>query len=75
MRSSFQPKLLQFSEAALLVADSIRDCPSNRSLHGSLVLGVADALIQYQDSRRQRPAANTPEPQQLGREPPDDFQI
>ena len=75
MRSSFQPKLLEFSEAAMRVAESIRDTPANRSLHGSLVLGVADALIQYQDSRNQEKARNIVEPQSVSDEPPLDFQI
>jgi len=59
----------------MLVAESIRDTSANRSLHGSLVLGVADALIQYQDSRNQQKAGNTVEPQSDSEQPPHDFQI
>lgn len=75
MRSNFKPKLLAFSEAAQHVAESIRDSPSNRVLHGSLVLGVADALIQYQDWRRQQGRTDTVEPNPFTPDPPHDLQI
>lgn len=75
MKSNFRENPLQFSEAVKSVAQSIRATPSTRNLHSPLILGVADAFLQFQDALAQQGILDTVEPAAFNKDLANDCQI